>query len=779
MYDSRFIKFIPKESFEKIDDVNNYEVTCEEEAKRRNSGAKTKTFEESTKTASIRRIHEGRYGVSAPAHHKKCVLINSLYGVFTAYPYAVLTAVTSVKDTRISEAKKSSQDEYDDVDSFGDDADDEDEEDEEDEEHLAPVDFAAVVPTGEPASISLPPEPEEERILAMTTPSPSPPPLISLSPPSAEERLAWCMAPPAHSSPPPVLRIASTQALIDAITAALPSPSLLPLPPSLYITSPVDHRDEIHESEHPPRKRLYVEEGDKDLEMLVLVYHSESQRDSQRVDLPYGDKMTLQRLVWIVKEGLASRELGPHSIRLSWRPSGSSDLLVTTSYPEISTLLQEFYPSQDQIGGDSRVMKTRDKRWGGRFIQKQPWTPTTTFQEAECSQGLQYRDWSTTNTNIANAQKVNGIAPKRNGCFKFGAPGHFKSRADRMRVHFYLMEMDCTLSTSGWITVRFRLLYLPPRGRVESLLAMTIHHLHTISLLPPSAGERLARCMAPPANSSPPPVPSPILPSSGCPTQVQTLRIASTQALIDLVTTAFPSPPLPPLPPSLYIPPPVGPFGMISESEQPPRKRLCLSLRPPAYEIGESSTARPARGRGIDYGFVNTVDAEERRQEIRDVGYGIRDTWVDPAEGMCLRFCTFDQWEEDSRSRISQRVDMDSQRVDLLMGDTMTHQETDESGDHQGFRPSSDHVYAHETHIQAHQAQLQLQSTLIQTQHQVSETRFQMQQAEIAALRDSDHRRQAQMAETLRVMRDMRREMSDMQAELLAHREQQGRARQP
>ncbi|GKE34608.1 reverse transcriptase domain-containing protein, partial [Tanacetum coccineum] len=35
------------------------------------------------------------------------------------------------------------------------------------------------------------------------------------------------------------------------------------------------------------------------------------------------------------------------------------------------------------------------------------------------------------------------------------------------------------------------------------------------------------------------------------------------------------------------------------------------------------------------------------------------------------------------------------------------------------------------------------------------------------------------MAKTLRVMRDMRREMSDMQAELLAHREQQRRARQP
>ncbi|GKG25251.1 hypothetical protein Tco_0395879 [Tanacetum coccineum] len=104
----------------------------------------------------------------------------------------------------------------DDGDSSGDDADDEDEdeknEDEEDEEeHLAPTDFAIVVPTvepisppegTEPASISLPPEAEVERLLAMTTPLPSP--HISLSPPFAGERIARCTAPPAHSSPPPV-----------------------------------------------------------------------------------------------------------------------------------------------------------------------------------------------------------------------------------------------------------------------------------------------------------------------------------------------------------------------------------------------------------------------------------------------------------------------------------------------------------------------------------------------------------------------------------------------
>ncbi|GJW30914.1 putative reverse transcriptase domain-containing protein [Tanacetum coccineum] len=332
---------------------------------------------------------------------------------------------------------------------------------------------------------------------------------------------------------------------------------------------------------------------------------------------------------------------------------------------------------------------------------------------------------------------------------------------------------------------------LPPEAEVERLLAMTTPSPSPpISLSPPSAGERLARCTAPPAHSSPPPMPSPLLPSSGCPTQIQTLRIASTQALIDAVTAALPSPPLPPLPPSLYIPPPVDRRDDIPESEQPPRKRLCLSTLGSRYEIGESSTARPTRGRGIDYGFVSTVDAEERRQGIRDVGYGIRDTWVDPAEAVPeiapmtmgevnTRVTELAELHEhdtqdlyalledaqDSRSRISQRVDMDSQRVDLLMGDRMTLQETvwmveEEAyasreawahsiglsqATHQELQTHRDHVCAHKTHLQAHQTQLQLQGTLIQTRHQVHETRFQMQQTKIAALQETDRRRQAQM----------------------------------
>ncbi|GJX65604.1 hypothetical protein Tco_0299947 [Tanacetum coccineum] len=318
-----------------------------------------------------------------------------------------------------------------------------------------------------------------------------------------------------------------------------------------------------------------------------------------------------------------------------------------------------------------------------------------------------------------------------------------------------------------------------------------------ISLSPPSVGERLARCTAPSTHSSPPHVPSPLLPLYGCPTQTQTLRIASTQALIDAIIAALPSPPLPPLPPSLYIPSPVDHMNDLPESELPPRKRLCFSTLGSRYEVGESSTARPTRGRGIDYGFVTTVDAKARGQGISEVGYGIRNTWVDPAEAVPeiapvtvgevnTRVTELAELHEhdtqdlyalledaqDSRSRISQQVDMDSKRVDLLMGDRMTLQET-------MWMTHRDYVYAHETHLQAHQTQLQLQGTLIQIQHQVHETRFQMQQAKLAALRETDRRRQVQIVETLHVMRDIRREMGDMQAELLALREQRRRARQP
>nr|GEZ17022.1 hypothetical protein [Tanacetum cinerariifolium] len=155
--------------------------------------------------------------------------------------------------------------------------------------------------------------------------------------------------------------------------------------------------------------------------------------------------------------------------------------------------------------------------------------------------------------------------------------------------------------------------------------------------------------------------------------------------------------PSPPLPPSLYLPPPVDRKDDILESEQPPHKRLCLSTLGSRYEVGESST----RGLGVDYGFTDTVEAKIRHRAIIEVRYGIRDTWIDLAEAVPemvpttleevnTRVTELAELHEhdtqdlyalledaqDGTTRISQRVAMDSQRVDILMGDRMTLQET-------------------------------------------------------------------------------------------------------
>ncbi|GJU06071.1 putative reverse transcriptase domain-containing protein, partial [Tanacetum coccineum] len=171
--------------------------------------------------------------------------------------------------------------------------------------------------------------------------------------------------------------------------------------------------------------------------------------------------------------------------------------------------------------------------------------------------------------------------------------------------------------------------------------------------------------------------------SISLPPEAKTLRIASTRALVDAVTAVLPSPPLPPLPPSLYIPPPVD------------RSR---------YEVRESSTARPTRGRGIDYGFFSTIDAEARRQGISEVGYGIRDTWVDPAEAV-PEIAPVTLGEVSARvAELAELHEHDTHDLYALLEDAQDDPSTSDT--------------------------LQLQGTLIQTQHQ----------AELLALREQRKR---------------------------------------
>nr|GEU91993.1 putative ribonuclease H-like domain-containing protein [Tanacetum cinerariifolium] len=184
-------------------------------------------------------------------------------------------------------------------------------------------------------------------------------------------------------------------------------------------------------------------------------------------------------------------------------------------------------------------------------------------------------------------------------------------------------------------TIRARITIRPqtsisllPDAEVERLLAMpTPSPSPLTSLSPPSVGERLTRCMAPAAL------------------------------------------PLPPLPSSSYPPSPVERRDGIPESEQPPHKRLCLSTLGSRYEVGESST----RSRGVDYGFADTIEAEMRHREK------VNTRVTEIAE--LHEHDTHDLYAllkdaQDGRTRISQWVNMDSQRVNLLMGDMMTLYET-------------------------------------------------------------------------------------------------------
>nr|GFB65714.1 hypothetical protein [Tanacetum cinerariifolium] len=97
-------------------------------------------------------------------------------------------------------------------------------------------------------------------------------------------------------------------------------------------------------------------------------------------------------------------------------------------------------------------------------------------------------------------------------------------------------------------------------------------------------------------------------------------------------------------PPILPIPLPAvsPPLQLLSSGRRadrpevtlPPRKRLSI-VHCTKYEAGESSVAaaaRPIEGHRADYGFVDSVEAEIRRRRAEDIGYGIRDTWIDPRD---------------------------------------------------------------------------------------------------------------------------------------------------
>ncbi|GJS96969.1 hypothetical protein Tco_0803937 [Tanacetum coccineum] len=244
-----------------------------------------------------------------------------------------------------------------------------------------------------------------------------------------------------------------------------------------------------------------------------------------------------------------------------------------------------------------------------------------------------------------------------------------------------------TYRTTARISIRPKApILLPPEEEVERLLAIPTPPLPPlISLSPPTAEERLARCLAAPALPS---SPLPRLPHPyGSPNHVRAPsgfraamgRLRASLPLPPPVPTTLPLPlpplpplpssPLPPLPDSLFIPP-VDHREDIPEAKLPPCKRLCLTTLASRYEVGESSTAvpRPTGGRRVDYGFVGPLDAEARRQRAEAVGYGIKDTWVDPRE-------TAEEVAPVTLEGVNTRTQI-HQTVEALVDDRQYHYET-------------------------------------------------------------------------------------------------------
>ncbi|GJY76560.1 putative reverse transcriptase domain-containing protein [Tanacetum coccineum] len=201
----------------------------------------------------------------------------------------------------------------------------------------------------------------------------------------------------------------------------------------------------------------------------------------------------------------------------------------------------------------------------------------------------------------------------------------------------------------------------------------------------------------------------------------------------------------------------------------PPQKRLC-STQGPRYDIGESSAAaaaRPIRGCRADYGFVGTMDTEIRRQRAEEVGYGIRDVWVDPREAI-------EEVAPMTLEGVNTRVielatvqEQDTQDIYAVIGDTQDrqtqiYQRVETLGD--------DSQYHYET------ARLLDQEALVSREAwgRSIEVSY-MARSEIMALRSVVMGQQAeQLVQTLTLMQSLQGHVTTLQGQVTALQGQQG-----
>nr|GFB93168.1 hypothetical protein [Tanacetum cinerariifolium] len=134
-----------------------------------------------------------------------------------------------------------------------------------------------------------------------------------------------------------------------------------------------------------------------------------------------------------------------------------------------------------------------------------------------------------------------------------------------------------------------------------------------------------------------------------------------------------------------------------------------------------------------------------RHRGIKEVGYGIRDTWIDPAKAVPEMASTTLEKVNTRVTELSELHEHDTQDLYALLEDTQDGESPGDSMDHGGGGLCCPRGLGSIGRVKPDK---------------------------------TDRVRQSQIVETLRVMRDMRREIGDMQAGLLALREQPRRAGQ-
>ncbi|GKA83856.1 hypothetical protein Tco_0805451 [Tanacetum coccineum] len=233
----------------------------------------------------------------------------------------------------------------------------------------------------------------------------------------------------------------------------------------------------------------------------------------------------------------------------------------------------------------------------------------------------------------------------------------------------------------------------------------------------------------------------------------------------------IPSPPLPIPPPPPIIPTYAeGSLGSraarirqrdalpshVHETEMPEmclplRKRPCRTTPGPGYEVGESSAAGTARrvgpttARADLYGFADTLEAAPGRQMSRELGYGIRDTW-DDLVGAIQRVIelssTVDEEDEIIYSQLDDaRYDraLLRARVNMLESDRPFHRRT---------------------------------AVLMEEEARLSRAAWAQSMDACDQLLKADYRRQRQLVETLKIVKSLKAQMTELQR-------QQGPAKDP